>query len=261
MRCQPVDGRRRTDAILAGLLLLLLLLLLQMLVVDDLSWWVSTSIFAKVDLESLVFLLAPDSLNCLDCVGNVGKVHKSTALLPQRIDELNLPILLKVLSQAVLRPRLVQIAHIYVSRGSTRYCQCDGGRQRSRVLAPADFESPVVNHQALQVAESIKRGSRSGIDECDETDVLVGDVSNVVQQAAPYHVADFLNGRLGVNVAQIYRSIAQVIHSAGSGRHRSCSNGLLRQSIRNEVAIRAVQDMCITRGNSQVLRCILLLSL
>lgn len=59
---------------------------------------VTATIFAKVDLELPVVVSASDGLNRLDGVGDVGEVHKSTALLTQSVDKLNLTILGKVLS-------------------------------------------------------------------------------------------------------------------------------------------------------------------
>ena len=145
-----------------------------------LAWWVSTAILAKVDLEPAVLFTVAHAFNGFYGVSNVGEVDKSTALLPKRVDELNLSIFREVLAEAVLRPGLVQVADIHITRGTTADSQGDGRRERTRVLAPANLQPTVVDHQTLQVAQGVEGGGGGRVDEGNEADVLVGNVTNVV---------------------------------------------------------------------------------
>ena len=49
------------------------------------------------------------------------------------------------------------------------------------MLAPTDFETPVMDHEALQVTQRIERCSRSGIDERNKANMLIRDISDVVK--------------------------------------------------------------------------------
>jgi hypothetical protein len=51
------------------------------------------------------------------------------------------------------------------------------------------------------------------VDECHEADVLVRDVSNVMQNTATDNIANLLNRCLWVNVTEIDGSVAQVVHT------------------------------------------------
>ena len=84
---------------------------------------VATAILAKVDLEPAIFFPVAHTLNGLDGVGNVGEVDKGTALLTQGVDQLDLTVLRKVLAKAVLRPRIVEVAHIHIARGTAAHGQ------------------------------------------------------------------------------------------------------------------------------------------
>lgn len=69
------------------------------------------------------------------------------------------------------------------------------------MLSPSDFKSAVVDHETLEVGEGVEGCRRSGVDEGYEADVLVGDVADVVEEAAADDVADFFDGGFGVDVA------------------------------------------------------------
>jgi hypothetical protein len=51
------------------------------------------------------------------------------------------------------------------------------------------------------------------VDECHEADVLVRDVSNVMQNTATDNIANLLNRCLWVNVTEIDSSVAQVVYT------------------------------------------------
>ena len=145
-----------------------------------LARWVSTAILAKVDLEPTVLFAVAHAFNGFDGVGNVGEVNEGTALLAERVDELNLSVFREVLAEAVLRPGFVQVANIHITRGTTANSQGDGRRERTGVLAPADLQPTVMDHQALQVTQGVEGSGGGRIDEGNEADVLVGNVTNVV---------------------------------------------------------------------------------
>lgn len=90
---------------------------------------VATTVLSKVDLELLVLLPSSDGLDSLDGVGNVGEVDKCAALLTQSVDKLDLAILGKVLSQALLSPGLVKVANVHVSRSTTADGKGNGRRE------------------------------------------------------------------------------------------------------------------------------------
>lgn len=48
------------------------------------------------------------------------------------------------------------------------------------MLAPANLQPTVVDHQTLQVAQCVERGGGGRVNEGNEADVLVGNVTNVV---------------------------------------------------------------------------------
>lgn len=54
--------------------------------VEVLSWRVSTSVLAEVDLESFVLFSTSYGLNCFDRIGNVSKIDKRAAFLTQGVD-------------------------------------------------------------------------------------------------------------------------------------------------------------------------------
>ena len=85
----------------------------------DLTRRVAATILAKVDLESAVILLTPDSFDGLDSVCDVGEIDECAALLSESIDKLNLTIFGEVLSQPLLAPGLVQVSNVDVSGSST----------------------------------------------------------------------------------------------------------------------------------------------
>src|ERR1700760_636064 len=122
----------------------------------DLSWRIATSVLAKVDFETLIVFLLSDCLDGLDGIGNVGKVDKGTRLFAKSIDEFNLAVLGKVLSQALFGPGFIKIANVDVARSTSTDCKSNCWRQSTRMLAPTNLESAVVNHEALNVAQCIK---------------------------------------------------------------------------------------------------------
>src|SRR5690606_19434831 len=129
-----------------------------------------------------VLLLAAHRLDGLDRIGDVGEVDKGATLLTKRIHELNLAELGEVLAKALLGPRLVEVADVHVPGGTSADGKSNRRGQSTRVLAPADLQPPVVDHEPLEVAESVERGSSRGVDKGNEADVLVGNVPDVVQQ-------------------------------------------------------------------------------
>lgn len=96
-----------------------------------LARWVSTAILAEVDFEPAILFTVAHAFNSFDGISNVGEVDKSTALLAKRVDQLNLAVFREVLAEAVLRPGLVQVADIHVTRGTTADSQGDGRRERT----------------------------------------------------------------------------------------------------------------------------------
>ena len=126
------------------------------LLVVHLTRRVTTTVLSEVDLETFVLLTSSHSLDGLDSVGNVGEVDERTALLAQGVDQLDFTILGEVLSQTFLGPRLVQVADVNITRGTTADSKGDGRRKGTRVLTPSNLETAVVNHQSLEVAESVE---------------------------------------------------------------------------------------------------------
>lgn len=222
---------------------------------------VSATVLAKVDLEPLVLLAVADGLDGLDGVGDVGEVDERTALLAKSVDELNLTILGKVLAETLLAPRLVKVTDIDVPGRTAGYSKGNGWWESTRVLAPSNLETTVVDHQALEVAEGIEAGSRGGVNEGDEANVLVGDITNVVKETSTNDIANLLDGRLGVDVAKINGPVAQVVDSTSRGSDSSRSDGLLGKGGGDDLPISSTQHMRETRSNSQVLGSVLLLSL
>lgn len=222
---------------------------------------VSAAVLAKVDLELPVIILSTNSLNGLDGIGNVGKINKGTALFAESVDELNLTKLGKVLPETLLSPGLVKVTDIDISGSTTANGQSDGRRQSTGVLAPANLEAPVVDHETLYVAESVEGCSGGWVDERHEADVLVGNVADVVQQTTSDNIADLLDRSLGVNVAQIDGSVAKVVDTTSGGGNGGSSNRLLGQGIRNEITVSSGEHVSIARSDAQILGSILLLRL
>ena len=75
---------------------------------------IPTTVFAEVDLEPTIVLTTSNGLDGLDGVGDVGEVHKGATLLAQGVDELDLAMVGEILAQPILRPGLVQVAHVDV---------------------------------------------------------------------------------------------------------------------------------------------------
>lgn len=248
---RPVGRRGRHLLATRGLLSLLL----------ELAGRVAATILAKVDLELPVLLLSTDSFDSLDGVGNVGEVDKRAALLTQRVDQLNLTVLGEILSQSVFGPGLIEVTNVHIARSTTADSQGNGGRESTRVLAPANLESAVVNHQTLQVAEGIERRSSCGINKGHKADVLVGNVPDVVQKTAANNIANLLDGGLRMNVAEVNGPVAQVGDATGRRGYGSGSDRLLSQGAGNQVTVGTRQHVGIARGDSKVLGGILLLSL
>ena len=182
------------------MVLVTVLLLLRVLVVHDLSWRVAAAVLAKVDLESFVLLLPSDGFNGLDGIGDVGEVHECTALLPQGVDQLDLAVFLEVLSETIFGPAFVEVANVDITRSAAGHCQSNRWRQSPRVLAPSNLEAPIVDHQALEVAERVERSSRCWVDEGDEANMLVRDIADVVKKTATNDVADLFDGGFGVDI-------------------------------------------------------------
>ena len=245
--------RRGLNAILMALLLLLL--------VVHLTRRVTTPVLAEVDLEALVFVLAADSLDRLDGVRDVGEVDECTALLAQSVNQLDLTILLEVLPEALLGPGLVQVTDVHVARCTAGHSECNGRRKSTGVLAPADLQTAVVDHQALEVAQGVEGRSRGRVDESDKANVLVGNVTNVVKQTASDDVADLFDRGLRVDVAQVDGTVSNVVGTTSGLRDCSGGNGLLSKSTGNQITVRAVENMGITWSDAKVLCCVLLLGL
>ena len=129
------------------------------------------------------------------------------------------------------------------------------------MFPPANLQAPVVNHQALQVTQGVERGCRRRVDKRHEADVLIGDVANVVQETTADDVANLLDCGLGVDVSEVDGAVAQVVDSPGGGGHGGRRHGLLGERIGDQVAIRGVEDVRISRRNPQELGGVLLLGL
>lgn len=226
-----------------------------------LAWWVSAAILSEVDLESLVLLTVTNSLDSLNSVGNIGEVNKSTALLAESVDEFDLSVLSKVLSEALLTPALIEITDVDVSGSATGDSQGDSWWESARMLAPSNLESSVVNHETLKVAESVETGGGSWVDEGNEANVLVWNVANVMKKTSTDNVANLLNSSLRMDVTQVDSAVTQVVHSTGGSGNGGSGNGLLSKGGRDDLAISTAQDMGVSWGNSEVLSSILLLSL
>lgn len=118
------------------------------------------------------------------------------------------------------------------------------------MLAPADLEASVVNHEALKVAEGVEGGSSGGIDEGHEADVLVGDVADMVEQTTPDHIANLLNGRLRVNVAEVDGSVAKVVDASSSGGDGGGSNRLLSKGVRDQVTVSTSKHVSVAGSDA-----------
>lgn len=129
------------------------------------------------------------------------------------------------------------------------------------MLAPADLQSAVMDHEALYVAQSVERSSCSGVDKGDKADVLVRNVANVVQQTTSHNVADLLDGCLRVNVTKVDGPVSQIVDATSSSSNGGGSNRLLGQRTGNQIAVGAREHVGITRGNAEVLGRVLLLCL
>lgn len=165
------------------------------------------------------------------------------------------------MAQTFLGPGFVKIADVDVARGTTTDGQRNSRRQSTRVLAPANLETTVVNHEALKVAQSIERSGSCGINKGDEADVFVGDVSNMMQQSTTNNVANLFDCCLRVDVTQIDGAVPQVVESSGCGGNSGGSNRLLGQRVGDHIAVGASQHVRIARSNSEILGGVLLLSL
>ena len=244
--------RRGLNAIIVALLLLL---------VVHLTGRVTAPVLAEVDLEALVFVLTTDSLDRLDGVRDVSEVYECTALLAQSVNQLDLTILLEVLPEALLGPGFVQVTNVDVARRTTGDSERNGRRKSTGVLAPADLQTAVVDHQALEVAQGVEGRSRGRVDESDKANVLVGNVTNVVKQTASDDVADLFDRGLRVDVAQVDGTVSNVVGTTSGLRDCSGGNGLLSKSTGNQITVRAVENMGITWSDAKVLCCVLLLGL
>jgi len=129
------------------------------------------------------------------------------------------------------------------------------------MLAPTNLQPSVVDHETLQIAQSIERSCRSRINKGDKADMLVGYISNVVQKPTPNDITNFFDGRLRVDVSKINSPVSKIVDSASCGGYCGCCNRLLGQCIRDEITICTIQNMSITRSNTKILCCILLLCL
>lgn len=129
------------------------------------------------------------------------------------------------------------------------------------MLAPTNLEAAVVDHQTLKVAERVEGGSRGRVNESHEADVLVRDVTDVVQKTTSDNVANFFDGGLGVDVAKVDRTVANVVGTTSSLSNCSSSDRLLSKSTRDQVAVSAIKDVSIARRNTKVLCGVLLLGL
>ncbi|GKT53353.1 hypothetical protein ColTof3_00692 [Colletotrichum tofieldiae] len=188
-------------------------------------------------------------------------VARDGALRLHSVDQLDFAVLGEVLSQSLLSPCLIQVANVHIARSPSADGKGNGGRKGTGVLAPANLQSAVVDHQALQVAESVEgRGSR-GVDKGDEADVLVRDVTDVVKKTTANNVADLLDRRLGVDVAQVDGAVSKIVDTTSGGRDGSRGNGLLSQGVGDDVAVCASEHMRIARRDAKVLSSVLLLRL
>ena len=101
-----------------------------------------------------------------------GRRRGADALLLEEVDELDLAELAKVALELLLGEgvEVLDVAHVDVARRTRVHSKCECGRQRPRVLAPADLQPAVVERQAL-VRRDLEEGEGSGrVDEGHELD-------------------------------------------------------------------------------------------
>lgn len=220
-----------------------------------LSGWIPAPVLAKVDPVPSVLFLDLDALDGFDGVSQIGKVDKGTIFLSQRVDEFDLTPLAKVSAERVFGNCVVDVAHVDVSAGACGDCECDGGRQGTRVFAPPDLQPAVVDRQSLHAPESGESMGSVWVDKGDKADMLVGNVTDVMQDPASHHIADLFERSFWVNVAEVDGSVvvdvvvAHVVEIIGvDGMNRN--NGIDRMSherrvsVESGTAISAIVDTC-----------------
>src|SRR5690606_432300 len=117
-------------------------------------------------------------------------------------------------------------------------------------FSPAYLQPSVVNHEALKVTQRVEGRGGSRVDEGNEADVFVGDVSDMVEEAPSDDVANFFDCGFGMDVAQVYSTVAQIVDATRGCCNSGRSYRLLRQRGRNHLAISARQHVGVARGDT-----------
>lgn len=87
---------------------------------------------------------------------------RRSALLPEEIDQLDIPVLPKVPLELVLVKRLkvLNVAHVYVPCCTRMHSKCEARLQRTGILAPTDFQPTVIQSETL-VGRHLEERERS----------------------------------------------------------------------------------------------------
>lgn len=95
---------------------------------------------------------------------------KHNLLLLQKIDELDISKLAKVSLEFILCEclKVLDVPNVYVSCCTGVDSECQGRRQRARVLPPAYFETTVVHREPLVRSYLEERERRGWVDERHE---------------------------------------------------------------------------------------------
>jgi len=131
------------------------------------------------------------------------KVGEGAALLLQQVDLLDISVLTEVRLYLFdrIRVKVVDVADVNVPRASG---SDDGGDTRgtgARGLTPSDLESTILDGDSRRDGVLIEGDCGLGEDKGDKADVLVWNVSDLLQDTATYGVTDVLACGVGVEVA------------------------------------------------------------
>src|SRR5690606_35489823 len=124
---------------------------------------------------------------------NISEVDEGTAFFAKSIDQFNLAVLGKVLTESLFAPRFVKVADVNVARSTSRDSKCNSWGKCAGMLAPTNLETTIVNHKALEVAECIEACSSSRVNEGNKADMLVGNIANMMKKPTTNNIANFLN--------------------------------------------------------------------
>ncbi|KAH3665175.1 hypothetical protein OGATHE_003990 [Ogataea polymorpha] len=226
---------------------------------------VAAAVLAKVDLALSVVRVVSDAVDRLDCAGDVGEVDKTAVFFVVEIDLLGLAKLLKIIVQFLPGEldlwNLVEPADVNVARRAVADGQVDRVRQRPRMLAPANLDLAVVDHEPVQRRHGVELRSGHRVYKRDEAHVPLRYQPDVVQDAAPAHVANLLDGRVRVQVAQVDRAVALVALAPCGRGDDGCGVALAHQRVGNGVLVHLGREIVAIRVQSQILGRVVLLCL